>query len=76
MRVGQRVRIVRVPEDVVDQPDFPTRTVLMQCLGKIFTVMDLHGELLALDVGEVTGKEAYLETIYIEPSCVEAVHDE
>jgi len=48
----------------------------MQCLGKIFTVMDLHGELLALDVGEVTGKEAYLETIYIEPSCVEAVHDE
>jgi hypothetical protein len=86
MRIGQRVRVVRVPENVVDQPEFPTRTLLTQCLGKIFPVMDvqllfdekgnLKAELLALDVGAVNGKAAYLETAFIEPSCVEVVHED
>jgi hypothetical protein len=86
MRIGQRVRIVRVPENVVDQPKFPTKTLLTQCLGKIFPVMDvqllfdekgnLKAELLALDVGAVNGKASYLETVLIEPSCVEVVHED
>jgi hypothetical protein len=86
MRIGQRVRVVRVPENVVDQPEFPTRTLLTHCLGKIFPVMDvqllfdekgnLKAELLALDIGAVNGKAAYLETVFIEPSCAEVVHED
>jgi hypothetical protein len=66
MRIGQRVRIVRVPENVIDQPEFPTRTLLTKCLGRISPVKDvqllydekgkLKDELLALDVGAVNGK--------------------
>jgi hypothetical protein len=86
MRVGQRVRIVRVPENVVDQPEFPTRTLLTKCLGKIFLVIDVQSlydeegnpkdELLALDVGAINGRPSYLETVFIEPSCVEVVNED
>ena len=86
MRIGQRVRIVRVPENVIDQPEFPTRTLLTTCLGRIFPVMDvrllydekgkLKDELVALDVGAVNGKASYLETVLIESSCVEGVDED
>jgi hypothetical protein len=84
MRIGQRVRIVRVPENVVDQPEFPTRTLLTKCLGRIFPVMDVRllydekgkDELLALDIGAVNGKASYLETVLIESSCVEVVDED
>jgi hypothetical protein len=86
MRIGEHVRIVKVPEDVVDQPGFPTRTLLGRCLGKIFPVTGVQkliddkgnpkGELLALDVGAVDGAASYLETVFIEPSCVEVVYED
>ena len=44
-----------------------------RCLGEIFPGMEFDGDLLALDVGEINGLAPYLETIYIEPSCVEIV---
>jgi hypothetical protein len=42
MRIGQRVRIVRVPKNVIDQTEFPTRTLLTKRLGRIFPVMDVQ----------------------------------
>ena len=71
--VGQKIRILRVPDGVVDTEDFPTLTMLTRCVGKIFPVMDLQGEFLAIDVGELNGKPSFMETIYIEPECVEIV---
>ena len=60
--------------------------LLTRCLGTIFPVMDvqllfdekgnLKGELLALDVGAVNVKAAYLETVFIEPSCIAVVHED
>ena len=73
MRIGQSVRVVAIPQDVVDTPEFPMRSILEQCIGKVFPVMELRGELLALDVEEMSGKESYMETIYIEQVCVEVV---
>lgn len=73
IEVGDKVRVINVPDEVIDNHEFQTRTTLKKCLGKIFSVTDLNGQLLALDVGEVNGKAPYLETIYIEDSCVEAV---
>jgi hypothetical protein len=73
MQIGQYVRIITVPESAVDTPGFPTRSILIQCVGKVFPIMDFQGELLAIDVGEITGKASYLETIYIEPASVEEV---
>jgi hypothetical protein len=37
------------------------------------TKSNLKDELLALAVGAVNGKASYLETVLIEPSCVEVV---
>ena len=59
----------------MDDPEFKTRTLLQQCLGKVFSVAGFQGKLLALDVGEVVGKASHLETVYIEPTCVELVPD-
>ena len=63
LHIGQNVRIITVPESVVDAPGFPARSILIQCIGKVFPIMGFQGELLAIDVGEVTGKASYLETI-------------
>ena len=71
--IGQTIRILRVPDGVLDTEGFPTRTMLTRCLGKVFPVMDLQGEFLGIDVGELNGKKSFMETIYIEPECVEIV---
>ncbi len=73
MHIGQNVRIIAVPDSVVDEPGFLTRSILIQCIGKVFPIMGFQGELLAIDVGEILGKASYLETIYVEPACVERV---
>lgn len=75
MKIGEKVRIIAVPESVVDVPGFATRSILCQCIGKVFRVAGFQGELLAIDVGALNGKAPYLETIWIEPSCVEAADD-
>jgi hypothetical protein len=76
MEIGQQVRIIKVPDGVEDGPEFKTKTLIERCLGEIFPVMGFNGDLLALDVGELNGLAPYLETVYIEPSCVELVAED
>ena len=73
MGIGERVRVIKVPEGLQDEPELKTKMLFERCLGEIFPVMGFDGDLLALDVGEINGLAPYLETIYIEPSCVEIV---
>lgn len=74
MKVGDRVRVLRVPSTVEDDGEFQTRTILEKCLGKTFPVMDVNPVgMIGLEVGEVIGKAAYTETIWIEPDCLEVV---
>jgi hypothetical protein len=79
MKTGDRVRLIRVPDAVRDDPNFPARTVFMLCIGRVFPVVGfqqvdgLPADLIELEVGEVVGKAAYEETIWVEPDCVEAV---
>ena len=73
MLVGQLVRVVKIPESLPDDHELKTKEIFEKALGKTFRISDFQGELLVLDVGELRGKASCLETIYIEPECVESV---
>jgi hypothetical protein len=79
MKVGDKVRVLRVPEAVTDSAAFPTRTTLLQCIGREFAIIgfqhveDLEHVLVELHVGEVVGKAPHAETIWVEADCVELV---
>lgn len=75
MKTGDRVRLTTIPDDVTDGPEFKTRTLMKACVGAVFAVTDVIEGRLALDVGEILGKEPYLETIYVEPEFVELVRE-
>ena len=80
--MGDRVRLIGIPPDAHDDEELNTRTLFEQCVGKIFeiggleTVEGLPFELLRLDVGQVIGQAAYMQTIWVEPQYVERVVSE
>ncbi|HEY1730984.1 MAG TPA: hypothetical protein VGG15_04515 [Terriglobales bacterium] len=68
------IRIVRVPAGVADSEEFKTRSMLERCIGLTFPVMGFNSEgMIQIDVGGVWGKPSYMESIWIEPDCVEPV---
>jgi hypothetical protein len=79
MKTGDKVRLIRVPDAVRDDANFPTRGIFLQCVGRVFPIVGfqhvdgLRADLIELEVGEVVGKAACQETIWVEPDCVEAV---
>jgi hypothetical protein len=74
MKEGDLIRVLRVPAAVMDSEEFQTRSILERCVGRTFSVMGLNEEgMIQIDVGELTGKEPYLESIWIEADCVEFV---
>lgn len=74
MKKGNLVRVIRVPDTVQDSESFKTRSTLERCVGHIFPIMGFneHG-MIQIDIGEVVGKPSYLESIWIEPGCLELV---
>ncbi len=64
-----------------DNYEFKTPEVFQRCLRSIFTIADiqqvegLDHPVIGLDIGEVVGKEPYMERIYIEPEYLEAMKD-
>ena len=76
MKTGDMIRVLRVPDSVTDSPEFATRSTLQQCVGRVFPIMGLNElGMLELHVGAVVGKRSYMESIWIEPECVELVTD-
>lgn len=72
MRVGDPIRILRVPASVQDSDRLKTRSILERCVGRVFPIMSFneHG-MIQIDIGEFVGKPSYMETIWIERDCVE-----
>lgn len=78
IKVGDWVRVVGVPPDVVDKDCVNTRTVFEECVGRFFRVEAIEQveglayPLIELHVGRVLGYENFLDSIWIEPKYVEA----
>jgi len=80
MKIGDKVRLTRIPDGVADDREFKTRTLLEKCLGRTFTVkgFQLDGGRtprrftrccwVELHVGEVIPD--LLDSIWIEPDCL------
>ena len=76
MKPGDPVRVVRVPDSVQDSERFKTRSILERCVGRIFPIIGFNKYgLIQIDIGEVVNKPAYIESIWIEPECVELVRN-
>ena len=76
LKHGDLVRIMRVPEAVHDTDGFKTRSTFESCVGRVFPIMGFNDvDMSQIDVGEVNGKPACMESLWIEPDCVELVAD-
>lgn len=80
MKTGDRVRIVAIPDELPPDGgpgDLETSRLFQRCLGRVFVVAGFnelgHAE---LEVGEVNGRAAYMESIWIEPHCLVVVENE
>ncbi len=73
MKVGDRVILIGIPSNLKDDEELQTRALFEKCVGKTFSIKTLENveglscKLAELDVGEVLGKAAFMETIWIEP---------
>jgi hypothetical protein len=47
-----------------------TQALFEACVDRVFSVVGIDNGLLELHVGEVVGEESYMQSIWIEPSCV------
>jgi hypothetical protein len=71
LKIGDRVRVLRLPENLRDDEVLHTKALFADCLGRVFPIVSITGHLIELQVGEVRGRPAYMETIWIEADCVE-----
>jgi hypothetical protein len=77
MKIGDKIRIIKLPEGLVDDKELQTRSLFSRCLGEVFPIVGIVpiGEtgcmLLELEVGEVLGKAAVMDSIWIESDFVE-----
>jgi hypothetical protein len=79
MKIGDKIRIVKLPEGLVDDKEFQTKSLFALCLGRVFPivgivpVVETGDMLLELEVGEVFGKLAVMHSVWIESELVELV---
>ncbi|MGL3212209.1 hypothetical protein [Bradyrhizobium sp. BR 1433] len=71
MKIGDRVEVVAIPDALPE--DMGTRTLLTRCLGSHFPIVDLKGDLVELEVGEVVEESSYMHSIWIERDDVRRV---
>jgi hypothetical protein len=73
MKTGDRVVLTSIPPDVGNLDDLRSRELFEKCLGKAFVISALKHPgaseypLMQLDVGQVSAKPAYMDTIWVEP---------
>jgi len=72
LKIGDKVRVVSVPLDL-PEGDIKTRSLFNHCLGRTFPIVGFQESLLELLVGEVRGREPFMDTIWIEPEHVELI---
>ena len=74
MRVGEKVRVVKVPDALPDD-EMGTKALFELCLNRVFIVAGFQNELLELEVGEVLGKPVCMHSVWIEQELVERVEN-
>lgn len=77
VKIGDRVRLVAIPDDLPPDAEpgaMDTNSLFQRCLGGVFHVVGLN-ELgsAELQVGEVNGQPAYMDSIWVEPICLVVV---
>jgi len=72
VKIGDKVRVITVPPDL-PEGDLASESLFKLCVGHTFPVVGLRWNLLELEVGEIQGKEPYMDSIWIEPENVEIV---
>lgn len=61
MKIGDKIRIVSLP-DIVDDEELRTKALFELCLGRVFPIAGIvpvkedNSQLLELEVGEVVGR--------------------
>ena len=75
MKEGDLIRVVKLPDAVQDSEEFKTRSTLERCVGRVFAIMGFQEGLIQIDVGELSGRHACMESIWIEPECVEPANE-
>lgn len=70
VRAGDRALLIKIPDDIID-----TNLIKLfeQCVGHVFPVGDVTNILIDLEIGELFGRKSYMESIYVEPDCIEVV---
>jgi hypothetical protein len=75
IRIGDKVRVLKVPPSVAKEMPAETRRIFRRCVGKVLRVDGFgrygHLELNVNDDGSQATPTAH--TIWIEPECVEVV---
>jgi len=72
MKIGDKVRILAIPADLPES-EIHTRSLFEVCKGRAFPIVGFQGNLIELEVGEVLGREQFMESIWIEPEHVEVI---
>ena len=75
MKEGDLIRVVKVPDGVQDSEEFKTRSTLERCVGRVFPIMGFQEGFIQIDVGELSGRPPCMESIWIEPDCVEPANE-
>jgi hypothetical protein len=72
MKVGDKVRVMRMP-DGVPPNNKQLMTLFRGCLGKDFAIAKFEDGLIVLNVGEAFGKPPEHHQIWLEPNCIRPV---
>ena len=77
MKIGDRVRIDRIPDNLPpdgDEEGLNTASLFQRCLGSVFPILAFNELGFAeLEVGEAIGRKPHDHTIWIEPECLVVV---
>src|SRR5271165_3288832 len=73
LKVGDKIRVTGFHPGIADRRKFKTRTILEQCVGRVFRISDFQRDWTAIDVGKLLGRPDWGETIYLEPAYIELV---
>ena len=65
--------MIRVPPLLPQDNRLNTQSLFELSVGRVFPIVGFNGALLELEVGEVLGKNGYMDSIWIEPEFVEIV---
>ena len=74
MKIGSKVRVIGVPEELEDYPDLRTKSTFTKCVGREFVIAGFNEiDMVELDISSVNGSVG--EAIWIETKFLELVSD-